>query len=216
MPIDLRDIIKKWDTEKLIDFLRDQDLDLDEEDFSCLRSQRISGSNFLLLERGDLFDCKLRVGPILTLLTLINDINTEKLSSEKLIPVLKDIKNSKWQYSRYFYIFPFNKWSLEHYKNWVLSNYPTSKKEVYNRCFFKIIRKIKEDSKTLEEIREFVSKLDRKVLICVRDSINNIWVWMRLFLAYLVRIGSHISRDSTGESAFLKVSRISSFFTGYV
>ncbi|CAG8632651.1 19616_t:CDS:2 [Cetraspora pellucida] len=33
---------------------------------------------------------------------------------------------------------------------------------VYNQCFFKIIRKIKEDSKTLEEIREFISKLDEK------------------------------------------------------
>ena len=82
--------------------------------------------------------------------------------SEKPIPVLKDVKNSKWLYSRYFYAFPFNKWSLEHYENWILNNYTTSKKEGYNQCFFKIIRKIKEDSKTLEEIREFVSKLDRR------------------------------------------------------
>ncbi|KAF0391987.1 P-loop containing nucleoside triphosphate hydrolase protein [Gigaspora margarita] len=52
---------------------------------------------------------------------------------------------------------------FEHYKNWILNNYPTSKKEVYNQCFFKIIWKIKEDSKTLEEMREFISKLDGKI-----------------------------------------------------
>ncbi|CAG8845616.1 15294_t:CDS:2, partial [Gigaspora margarita] len=162
MPINLHDIIKKWNTEKLIEFLRNQKLNLDEEDFSCLRSQKISGPSFLLLEEKHLIDCKLKMGPIVTLLKLITEINTGELSSEKLIPVLNDIKNSKWLYSRYFYTFPFNKWSHEHYKNWILSNYPTSKKEAYNRCFFKIIRKIKEDSKTLEEIREFVSKLDGK------------------------------------------------------
>ncbi|KAF0492640.1 P-loop containing nucleoside triphosphate hydrolase protein [Gigaspora margarita] len=62
---------------------------------------------------------------------------------------------------------------FEHYKNWILSNYPTSKKEVYNQCFFKIIQKIKEDSKTLEEIREFVSKLDGKSNFLCNDSIDD-------------------------------------------
>ncbi|CAG8798987.1 4338_t:CDS:2, partial [Gigaspora rosea] len=83
-----------------------------------------------------------------------------EFSNEKLIPVLNDIKNSQWIYSRYFCTFPFNKWSLEHYKKWILRNYPRSKKEVYDRSFLKIIRKIKHDSKTLEEIREFLSKLE--------------------------------------------------------
>ncbi|CAG8576534.1 19184_t:CDS:2, partial [Racocetra persica] len=175
-------------------FLRNQELNLDDEDFSCLRSQKISGPNFLLLKRIDLIDCKLKVGPIVTLLNLITEINTGKLSNEKLIPVFNDVKNSKWLYSRYFYTFPFNVWSLEHFEDWILNNYTTSKKEVYNQCFFKIIRKIKEDSKTLEEIREFVSKLDKKV-------------WMRLLLAYPVRIGSHISRDSTEEVTSKTVSQ---------
>ncbi|CAH1767608.1 10549_t:CDS:2, partial [Entrophospora sp. SA101] len=121
MSINLHDIIKKWNTEKLIGFLRNQELNLDDEDFSCLRSQKISG--------------------------------------EKLIPVLKDVKNSKWLYSRYFYAFPFNQWSLEHYENWILNNYTTSKKE--------------EDSKTLEEIREFVSKLDRKSNFVCNDFIDD-------------------------------------------
>ncbi|CAJ0835518.1 9892_t:CDS:2, partial [Entrophospora sp. SA101] len=158
MSINLHDIIKKWNTEKLIGFLRNQELNLDDEDFSCLRN---------------LIDCKLKVGPTVTLLNLITEINTGKLSSEKLIPVLKDVKNSKWLYSRYFYAFPFNQWSLEHYENWILNNYTTSKKEVYNQCFFKIIRKIKEDSKTLEEIREFVSKLDRKSNFVCNDFIDD-------------------------------------------
>jgi hypothetical protein len=76
MSINLHDIIKKWNTEKLIGFLRNQELNLDDEDFSCLRSQKISGSNFLLLKRKVLIDCKLKVGPTVTLLNLITEINT--------------------------------------------------------------------------------------------------------------------------------------------
>ncbi|RIB08619.1 hypothetical protein C2G38_2146964 [Gigaspora rosea] len=125
-----RNIIKNLNTEKLIEFLRNQKLDLNDEDFSCLRSQKISGLNFLQLERSILINgCKLRVGPAVTLSNLINDINTGEFSNEKLIPVLNDIKNSQWIYSRYFCTFPFNKWSLEHYKKWILRNYPRSKKE---------------------------------------------------------------------------------------
>ncbi|CAG8771062.1 10564_t:CDS:2, partial [Dentiscutata erythropus] len=63
---------------KLIEFLRNQELNLDDEDFSCLRSQKISGSNFLLLKRRDLIDCKLKVGSTVTLLNLIAEINTTK------------------------------------------------------------------------------------------------------------------------------------------
>ncbi|RHZ85838.1 hypothetical protein Glove_59g105 [Diversispora epigaea] len=162
MPLSLLDIIKKLNTENLIEFLRNQELNLDEDDFSLLKKQKISGSNFLLLSRKDLIRCQLKVDPTVTLLNLITEINTGKLSNEKLIPVLQDIKNSKWLYSRYFYTFSYNEWSLKHYENWILNNYAKSKKEVYNQCFYKIIRKIKEDPKTLGEIREIISKLDRK------------------------------------------------------
>ncbi|CAG8705064.1 2604_t:CDS:2 [Gigaspora rosea] len=50
--------------------LRNQELNLNEEDFLCLRSQKILGSNILLLERRNLIDWK--------------------LSSEKLIPATDD------------------------------------------------------------------------------------------------------------------------------
>ncbi|CAG8764056.1 324_t:CDS:2, partial [Racocetra fulgida] len=38
----LLNIINKWNTDKLLDFLRSQELNLEEEDFLLLRNQKIS------------------------------------------------------------------------------------------------------------------------------------------------------------------------------
>ncbi|CAG8534037.1 17174_t:CDS:2 [Cetraspora pellucida] len=163
MPKSLLDIIKQWNTDKLLDFLRSQEINLDEEDFLLLRNQKISGSSFPLLNKKDLLRCKLKVGPVVTLSNLITEINTRKLPNEKIIPVIQDVKHFKWIYSRYFYIIPFEEWSFNHFERWVLQNYTVPKKEVYTRSFFKIIRKIKEDPRTLKEIKEIVSVLDKKL-----------------------------------------------------
>ncbi|CAI2200238.1 19473_t:CDS:1, partial [Funneliformis geosporum] len=42
MPFGLLEIIKKWNTNKLLKFLENQELNLDEEDFSLLKNQKIS------------------------------------------------------------------------------------------------------------------------------------------------------------------------------
>ncbi|CAI2182048.1 15916_t:CDS:2, partial [Funneliformis geosporum] len=143
-------------------FLENQELNLDEEDFSLLKNQKISGPNFLLLKKEDLIRCQLKVGPLTTILNLIIEINSGEFSQERLIPCIQDIQKSKWPYSRYFYTFSFEEWSLSHFEDWVLQNYKVPKREVYNRCFFKVIRRIKEDPRTLEEIREIISVLDKK------------------------------------------------------
>ncbi|CAG8511033.1 1016_t:CDS:2 [Gigaspora rosea] len=136
----LLDLINKWNTDKLFDFLRSQELNLDEEDFLLLRNQKIS----------------------------------EKLLNKKIIPVIQDIENFRWMYSKYFYIIPFEEWSFDHFEEWVLQNYTVLKKEVYSRCFFKIIQKIKEDPRTLKEVKEIMTKnLDKKLGIVDDNSIDN-------------------------------------------
>ncbi|CAG8536383.1 25484_t:CDS:2 [Dentiscutata erythropus] len=147
----LLDIINKWNTDKLFDFLRSQELNLNEEDFLILRNQKISGSSFPLLSKKDL-RCQLKVGPAVVLSNLITEINT-------------NIENFKWMYSRYFYIIPFEKWSFDHFERWVLQNYTVPKKEVYARGFFKIIQKIKEDPRTLKEVKEIMLILDKKATL---------------------------------------------------
>ena len=39
-------LVKNWDTETLIIFLRDLDINLDEDDFKILRKQKIDGQTF--------------------------------------------------------------------------------------------------------------------------------------------------------------------------
>ena len=39
-------LVKNWDTETLIIFLRDLDINLDENDFKILRKQKIDGQTF--------------------------------------------------------------------------------------------------------------------------------------------------------------------------
>ena len=113
MPKSLLDIIKQWNTDKLLDFLRSQEINLDEEDFLLLRNQKISGSSFPLLNKKDLLRCQLKVDPAVTLPNLITEINTSmytfnvllvcytmfltpffvgKLPNEKIITVIQNIR----------------------------------------------------------------------------------------------------------------------------
>ena len=39
-------LVKNWDTETLINFLRDLNINLDEDDFKILRKQKIDGQTF--------------------------------------------------------------------------------------------------------------------------------------------------------------------------
>ncbi|CAI2186743.1 8286_t:CDS:2, partial [Funneliformis geosporum] len=123
----------------------------------------------------DLIRCQLKVGPLTTILNLIIEINSGEFSQERLIPCIQDIQKSKWPYSRYFYTFSFEEWSLSHFEDWVLQNYKVPKREVYNRCFFKVIRRIKEDPRTLEEIREIISVLDKKYSL---KNETKLFYWM--------------------------------------
>lgn len=76
MPFSLHNTIKKWDTSKLLKFLGDQGLHLDGEDFMLLKNQKISGPSFLLLEKEDLVQCQLKLGPVLAISNLIIEINS--------------------------------------------------------------------------------------------------------------------------------------------
>ncbi|CAG8541128.1 7574_t:CDS:2, partial [Cetraspora pellucida] len=77
------------------------------------------------------------------------------------------------------------KWSFDHFERWVLQNYTVPKK-VYTQSFFKIIRKIKEDLRTLKEIKEIVSVLDKKLGIVDYNPVDK-------YLAYKSMLKGNIS-----------------------
>ena len=77
--------VEKWDTETLVVFLKEQDLKLDDEDFSILHKEKITGQNFLEMSKEDFKECGFALGPAMSL--------------AKEVKALKD--NTKRAYSSY-------------------------------------------------------------------------------------------------------------------
>src|SRR6266487_5168000 len=91
----MADVIKKYKTEELIDYLqRRGDLDLDNDDLSILRKQKISGFSFLELTEEKFRSIGLTLGPATALAKFIEDLKEQKvrsLSSYKTLDELKDV-----------------------------------------------------------------------------------------------------------------------------
>jgi len=62
----LADKIKKYDTTKLIKFLREQGLGLDEDDEKIIRNEKVAGRDFLKMTKQDFKDINMKAEPALT------------------------------------------------------------------------------------------------------------------------------------------------------
>ena len=69
-------IIKK-DTEKLIDFLREQTLFLNNKHFEILREREIAGCDFLKMDKQDFKECGLEIGPAMRLADFAKKLNDQ-------------------------------------------------------------------------------------------------------------------------------------------
>jgi len=67
-------LIENWDTEYLILHLREQKLDLDNDDFGILRNEKITGQTFLELTKEELQGIGLKLGPVKVLLEEIKSL----------------------------------------------------------------------------------------------------------------------------------------------
>ncbi|POG73386.1 hypothetical protein GLOIN_2v1587390 [Rhizophagus irregularis DAOM 181602=DAOM 197198] len=56
-------LVENWDTETLIDFLKEQNLKLDDDDLGILRNEKITGLSFLDMTKDDFKECGLKIGP---------------------------------------------------------------------------------------------------------------------------------------------------------
>ena len=70
-------VVEDWDTEKLIEFLREQNLGLTEDHFKILRREEIRGRSFLRMDEKIFKDSGFKIGPTLNLLDIINKIKGE-------------------------------------------------------------------------------------------------------------------------------------------
>ena len=72
--MDLEAIILKLQTVELLDFLKSQELNLDDDDFVILKKSKISGSSFLFFTKEDFYKNGLASGPTIAMLQLIQRI----------------------------------------------------------------------------------------------------------------------------------------------
>src|ERR1051325_599054 len=56
-------LVENWDTETLIDFLKEQNLKLDDDDLAIFRNEKITGLSFLDMTKDDFKECGLKIGP---------------------------------------------------------------------------------------------------------------------------------------------------------
>src|SRR5688572_31407019 len=98
-------LVKNWDTETLIIFLRDLNINLDEDDFKILRREKIDGQTFPDMTERKFMKDGIKRGPAMKL--------------EKQAKILKErtrtIKKGKIEY---FWLFPCGIWSIQHFVFW--------------------------------------------------------------------------------------------------
>ena len=89
----LAEVVRKLNTERLIDFLKEQeDLQLDEDDFKILRDEKITGRAFLKLTEEKLQRYGMKGGPAIVLADFAKEVKEKKLRSYSSYRTLKDFK----------------------------------------------------------------------------------------------------------------------------
>ncbi|CAG8669945.1 5175_t:CDS:2, partial [Paraglomus brasilianum] len=87
----MADVVRKFKTEELIDYLQRQDLNLDKEDLAVFRKRKIDGFAFLEMTKSDFRECGFEIGPAIKLAKFIEDLG-QKLRSYSSYKTLDDLK----------------------------------------------------------------------------------------------------------------------------
>ena len=127
-------LVKNWDTETLVIFLRDLNINLDEDDFKIFRKQKIDGQTFSDMTERKFIKDGIKREPAMKL--------------EKQAKILKEgMRVFEKGKIEYFWLFPCGIWSLQHFISWSTNMFgPTERNEIhtvfYNTLyiFFVMIR----------------------------------------------------------------------------
>src|SRR4051794_25229927 len=84
-------MVKDFNTKKLINYLRRKDLKLDKDDIKILRKEKIAGRSFLKLTEEKLECYDMKEGPVTVLIEFIENLN-QKLQNYFLLKTLDDLK----------------------------------------------------------------------------------------------------------------------------
>ena len=112
-------LVKNWDTETLINFLCDLNINLDEDNFKILRKEKIDSQIFLDMTEKKFIKDGMKWGPAMKL------DKQAKIFREKL----RAFEKGKIEY---FWLFPCGIWSIQHFISWSSNIFgPTERNEVY-------------------------------------------------------------------------------------
>src|SRR6185369_11956601 len=89
----LAEVVRKLNTEKLIDFLKEQeDLQLDEDDFKILRDEKITGRAFLKTTKEEFRTYGMKAGPATVLVDFAKEVKEKKLRAYSTFRTQADVK----------------------------------------------------------------------------------------------------------------------------
>ena len=147
-------LVENWDTETLIIFLRDLNINLDEDDFKILRKQKIDGQTFPDMTERKFMKDGIKRGPAMKL--------------EKQAKILKEktraLEKGKIEY---FWLFPCGVWSLQHFISWSTNMFgPTERNEIHT-VFYNTLYIFCDDPMSSQGILEVVRNLLLKKKVCV-------------------------------------------------
>src|SRR3954454_16527990 len=98
-------LVENWDTETLVIFLRDLNINLDENNFKILRKQKIDGQTFPGMTEKKFMKDGIKRGLAMKL--------------EKQAKILKEKTRALEKGKiKYFWLFPRGVWSIQHFVSW--------------------------------------------------------------------------------------------------
>src|ERR1043165_8728720 len=147
-------LAENWDTETLINFLRNLNINLDEDDFKILRKQKIDGQTFPDMTERKFMKDGIKRRPAMKL--------------EKQAKILKEktraLEKGKIEY---FWLFLCGVWSLQHFISWSTNMFgPTKRNKIYT-VFYNTLYIFCDDPMSSQEILEVVRNLLLKKKVCV-------------------------------------------------
>src|SRR3954452_20766776 len=159
-------LVENWDTETLVIFLRDLNINLDEDDFKILRKQKIDGQTFPDMTERKFMKDGIKRGPAMKL--------------EKQAKILKErttaFKKGKIEY---FWLFPCGIWFIQHFISWSTNMFGPTEINESRPIFYNTLYIFRDDLNTSQEILGVVRNLLLNKKVCVFHSQAQIHTFFR-------------------------------------
>ena len=139
-------LAENWNTETLINFLRNLNINLNENDFKILRREKIDGQIFSDMTEKKFMKDGMKRGPAMKL--------------EKQAKIFRE-KPRAFEKGKieYFWLFPCGAWSLQHFISWSTNMFgPTERNEAHT-VFYNTLYIFRDDPNTSQEILGVVRSL---------------------------------------------------------